>query len=324
MPVSLASIATSYRLEAKVFEKQYKDHLSNFRNWDQLSHSDKWILVEKNIGAYLSIDEVALSKGELYTIITNKASHGKKGSIIAIVEGTKIADVARVLKQIKPEERKKVIEVTLDMSPAMETIIEESFPSAYLVTDRFHVQQLVSDAVQEVRMIYRREAIKEENEALKKAKEDNQKYTAKTYSNGDTKKQLLARSRHLVFKPSGKWSKSQKERSEILFREFPEIKEAYDLSMMFRNCYELSKTQKEAKERFGNWYDKINESDIREFDICVNAVKVRENTILNYFINRSTNAGAESFNAKIKGFRSLVRGVSDKRFFLFRIFKIYG
>ncbi len=324
MPVSLVSIATSYRLKAKVFEKQYKDHLSNFRNWNQLSHSDKWILVEKNIGAYLSIDEVALSKGELYTIITNKASHGKKGSIIAIVEGTRITDVAKVLKKIKLKERKKVIEVTLDMSPAMEAIIKESFPNACLVTDRFHVQQLASEAIQEVRMGYRRKAIQEENEALKKAKETNKIYVAEIYSNGDTKKQLLARSRHLVFKPSNRWSKSQEERSKILFKEFPKIREAYNLSMMFRNCYELSKTQEEAQERFNKWYNKIDESEIREFDICVNTVKVHEETILNYFINRSTNAGAESFNAKIKGFRSVVRGVSDKKFFLFRIFKIYG
>lgn len=324
MPVSLANIATSYRLETKAFERQYKDHLSTFRNWDQLSHSDKWILIEKNIGAYLSIDEVALSKGELYTIITNKVARGKRGSIIAIVEGTRIVDVARVLKKIDLKDREKVIEVTLDMSPAMEAIIRESFPEAYLVTDRFHVQQLASEAIQEVRMGYRREALQEENDALKKAKEANKKYVVKTYSNGDTKKQLLARSRHLVFKPSSKWSESQEERSKILFKEFPKIKEAYNLSMMFRNCYELSKTQEGAKERFNKWYDKIDKSEIREFDICVHTVKAHEDTIVNYFINRSTNAGAESFNAKIKGFRSIVRGVRDKKFFLFRIFKIYG
>jgi len=324
MPASLANIATSYRLDAKVFERQYKDHLSNFRNWDQLNHSDKWIIIKKNIGAYLSIDEVALSKGELYTIITNKTAKGKKGSIIAIVEGTRVMDTASVLKQIRLKERKKVIEVTLDMSPAMEAIVKESFPNAYLVTDRFHVQQLTSEAIQEVRMGYRRKALEEENNALKKAKEANKKYVAKTYSNGDTKKQFLARSRHLVFKPSNKWSESQEERSKILFEEFPKIKEAYNLSMMFRNCYELSKTQEEAKERFNKWYKKIDESEIREFDICVNTVKAHEDTIVNYFINRSTNAGAESFNAKIKGFCSLVRGVRDKKFFLFRIFKIYG
>jgi transposase len=173
-------------------------------------------------------------------------------------------------------------------------------------------------------MSYRRKAIKEENDDLQKAKENNRKYIARTYSNGDTKKQLLARSRHLVFKPSGKWSRSQEERSKILFKEFPKIEKAYNLSMMFRNCYELSKTQKKARERFNNWYNKIENSEIREFDICVNTVKTHEDTILNYFINRSTNAGAESFNAKIKGFRSIVRGVRDKKFFLFRVFKIYG
>ncbi|HBR80691.1 TPA: DDE transposase, partial [Candidatus Uhrbacteria bacterium] len=47
-------------------------------------------------------------------------------------------------------------------------------------------------------------------------------------------------------------------------------------------------------------------------------------TILNYFNHRSTNASAESFNAKLKGFRALVRGVRDVKFFLFRVGKIYG
>ncbi|CAA7393999.1 hypothetical protein CHRY9393_03612 [Chryseobacterium fistulae] len=36
--------------------------------------------------------------------------------------------------------------------------------------------------------------------------------------------------------------------------------------------------------------------------------------ILNYFDNRSTNASAESFNAKIKNFRLQLRGVKDRAF----------
>ena len=39
-------------------------------------------------------------------------------------------------------------------------------------------------------------------------------------------------------------------------------------------------------------------------------------TILNLFMNRSTNAGAESFNAKVKAFRSQFRGVTDISFFI--------
>jgi len=45
---------------------------------------------------------------------------------------------------------------------------------------------------------------------------------------------------------------------------------------------------------------------------------------LNFFNNRSTNAAAESFNAKIKDFRRTFRGVADLSFFMFRLTKIYA
>ena len=52
----------------------------------------------------------------------------------------------------------------------------------------------------------------------------------------------------------------------------------------------------------------------------------RENyiDILNFFDNRSTNASAEAFNAKIKNFRAQLRGISDVKYFLFRLQKIYA
>ncbi|MDO6738837.1 transposase [Wenyingzhuangia sp. 2_MG-2023] len=46
--------------------------------------------------------------------------------------------------------------------------------------------------------------------------------------------------------------------------------------------------------------------------------------MLNYFINRSTNAAAESFNAKIKAFRTQFRGVKNLEFFLFRLTNIFA
>ena len=94
--------------------------------------------------------------------------------------------------------------------------------------------------------------------------------------------------------------------------------------MMFRNCYEKGTSIKDAKIRFNKWYDKIDEKKIEPLMIAAESIKLREENILNYFINRSTNASAESFNAKLKGFRILVRGVVDKKFHLFRIFKIFG
>ena len=52
------------------------------------------------MGPYLPIDETALSKGELYTIITNKKEKDKKGAIVAILSGTKVEPIIEQLLKI--------------------------------------------------------------------------------------------------------------------------------------------------------------------------------------------------------------------------------
>jgi transposase len=267
---------------------------------------------------------VALTQGELYTIVTNKAKHGKKGALVAIVKGTRAEDVIKALQRIPDRIRRMTSEITADMSPSMEQIARTVFRAATLVTDRFHVQQLVSEAVQEVRMLYRREAIKKENGAIIEAKKTGAKYAPVRFENGDTEKELLARSVHLLFKPSSKWYPQQKERAAILFAQFPQLKHAYDLSMYFRNIYETATSREDAKEKFKLWRIKVSLSNLPSFQIPADTIEAREETILNYFHDRSTNASAESFNAKLKNFRAVLRGVRDKTFFLFRVAKLYG
>lgn len=298
--------------------------MSGFNEWDQKEHADEWLIFPDNIGKRMSIDEVAVSNGELYTIITNKKAKGGKGSLAGVLSGTKASDIVPIIAKIPEEKRSIVKEVTLDMSHSMDTIIRNTFPNSTIVIDRFHVQKLVSQAVQEIRIEFRRAALKEENEEIKREQKEGRRYRSETYENGDTKKQLLARSRYLLFKSESKWTDSQKNRSAILFKEFPEIKKAYEISMMFRSFYEHSETKEEAKESLNKWYEKVKEKDIESFNIVADSIRLHETNILNYFENRSTNAGAESFNAKLKGFRSLVRGVRDKKFFLFRVSKLYG
>jgi transposase len=322
--VSLISIAESQQIPPKEFDKQYKDQLSGYHDWDQKSHADEWLLFPENIGERLSIDETAVSNGDLHTFITNKAAHGKKKALVAMTTGTKAEVMNKVLSTIPRIIRNTVKEVTLDMSNSMEAIIRFAFPYALIVIDRFHVQQLVSEAVQEIRLVLRRNALKEENEILKKCRQEKIKYTPVVFENGDTKKQLLGRSFHLLFKPKSKWTKSQEERAKVLFREFPEIKKAYDLSMLLRGCYETSHSILEAKKAFNNWYTQVEEKQIEQFFVVADTIRLHETTILNYFINRSTNASAESFNAKLKGFRTVVRGVRDKKFFFFRVAKLFG
>lgn len=298
--------------------------MSGYHAWNQKDHADKWILFEKNSGEHLAIDEVAVTNGELYTIVTNKAGKGGRGSLIAMVEGIKTKEMITVLANIPEEKRLAVTEVTLDMSNAMDAIIRASFPKADIVTDRFHVAQLVSEAVQDVRGTLRRAAITEETEAILMAKKEQKPYRPFMYENGDTKKQLLARSFHLLFKASSQWTERQHERAVILFREFPQIDEAYTLSMMFRSWYEHNTDKAQAREQLQKWYHTVEEKKIPSFIVAAQSIHAHEDTILNYFNHRSTNASAESFNAKLKGFRALVRGVRDIRFFLFRVGKLYG
>jgi transposase len=88
------------------------------------------------MGSHLSIDEVALSQGELYTIVTNKKFKGKKGSLVAIVTGTKAEQVIEQICKIDYNKRSLVKEITLDMANSMKLISKRCFPKAIQVTDR--------------------------------------------------------------------------------------------------------------------------------------------------------------------------------------------
>jgi transposase len=80
------------------------------------------------------------------------------------------------------------------MAGNMGLIVRKSFPNATLVIDRFHVQNLALDALQEIRIKHRWQAIDAENDAIENARNKNLKDGPKLLSNGDTLKQLLARS----------------------------------------------------------------------------------------------------------------------------------
>ena len=88
----------------------------------------------------MSLDEIALSYDELYTVVTNKEANGRKGAIVAIIKGTSAETVIKYLQKMPASKRRKVKEITLDMAPNMELIARRCFPAANLVTDRFHVQ----------------------------------------------------------------------------------------------------------------------------------------------------------------------------------------
>jgi transposase len=304
--------------------RQYRDYLSEFNTWEQKPHAKKWLIFPENIGPYLSIDETALSRGELYTIITNKSAKGKKGSIVAIFAGTKIEPIVEELLKISLEKRVKVKEITLDMANSMKIIAKKCFPKAIQVTDRFHVQKLAIEALQDIRIKHRWDAIDIENEQIKQARLTNTTYRSQMFDNEDTRKQLLARSRYLLYKSPQNWTENQYQRSRILFKEYPDIKLAYDLVQGLRNIFNTTTSIQVGYTKLAHWYKDVEQSGFKTFNTVANTITVNYRSILNYFINRSTNASAESFNAKIKAFRAQFRGVKNVEFFLFRLTTIFA
>jgi len=72
------------------------------------------------------------------------------------------------------------------MSDSMRKIVRSCFPKASRVIDRFHVQNLAYDAIQEMRIAHRWDAINEETDALEEAKLSGNKYIPEILENGDS------------------------------------------------------------------------------------------------------------------------------------------
>ncbi|WP_249356505.1 transposase [Maribacter sp. ACAM166] len=190
--------------------------------------------------------------------------------------------------------------------------------------DRFHVQKLALDALQQIRIKHRWEALDPENDAIENARSKSLKYTPVLLSNGDTLKQLLARSRYLLYKSSSKWTVNQSERAEILFKRYPDFEKAYKLCQNLSWIFNNTKDKTSALIPLAKWDEKVRQAKFKSFNTIARSMSIHYKNIPNYFDNRSTNASAESFNAKIKSFRAQFRGVRNVEFFLFILTNIFA
>ena len=316
--------------------KQYKEKISDYRNWEQLEHAEDYMLFPENFGADMSLDETCLSNGEVYTILTNKAAHGGKGALAAMVRGVASDVVSAILKKVPHEIRRRVKTVTTDLSSAMMLTVRTVFPGATLINDRFHVQQLVTEAIDQMRIAFRWEVLAEENKAIKEHRAKRKAAHTKAekelvgeweptrMENGETKPQIMARSRHIILMHRSKWNAQQQERAVILFRMFPKLEQAYNIYLELVDIFNKKSKPDVARLNLARWYNKVEAFGDDGFSKVIETFENHNATIINYFEDRLTNASAESFNAKIKAFRTQFRGVGDIRFFMFRLSTLYS
>lgn len=294
------------------------------------------MLFPDNFGKDMSLDETCLSNGEVYTILTNKAAHGGKGALAAMVRGVASDTVSDILKKVPRGIRRRVKSVTTDLSSAMMLTVRTVFPKAMLINDRFHVQQLVTDAIDQMRIGFRWQVLAEENKAIKEhrakrkavhtraEKELIGEWQPVRMENGETKPQIMARSRHIILMHKTKWNTQQQERAAILFCMFPKLEEAYNIYLELVDIFNKKSKPAEARLNLARWYNKVEAFGDDGFSKVVETFENHNATIVNYFQDRLTNASAESFNAKIKAFRTQFRGVGDIKFFMYRLATLYS
>lgn len=282
-------------MDGHLLERQYREHLSGYFDWEDRIHASEWLVFPENVGPHMSIDETSLSDGELYTVLTNKDAHGRRGSLAAIVAGTKAEVVRAALDHIPLEKRDLVEEMTMDLSSSMKKLVLMEFRNAKRTIDRFHVQKLALEAVQEMRIAHRWEALKSEHERKLHMRDTGELIPQETFSNGDTRPQLLVRSRYLLFKSAEKWTPSQKERSKILFEQYPDLERAYWLTHRLRMIYAETPRRSLANTRLAKWYLDVENSGFNAFKVIAATLRDRETEIINFLRQPSHKCGCGIF-----------------------------
>lgn len=337
-------------MNAKKLHRWYQDILSGFeqaKKSGSLRKNDRIIRIkgEREIlkipisnplemGEHMAIDEKLIGD-EFYTILSNRSS----GKIAFMVNSLKSAFILKALEPFE-NQRFKVKTVTRDLASNYDWLCRQAFMNAQHVADKFHVIKLGLEAIQSIRISNRQEALKkrklaleahQRKEALKKKKceefgesyrKKRFKYQEEILSNGDTVAQLLARSRGLLFKLKSKWSHSQQERSEVLFKKYPKLKTAYMIILQFRKWMakkQVGKTRSYKEEQLKRWYKRVKKQNIEDLNGFAATVKSNEGVILNYFEKGYTNAQAEALNRNIKKFIFINYGIRNHDYFMFRL-----
>ncbi|MES2417146.1 MAG: transposase [Bacteroidota bacterium] len=85
-------------------------------------------------------------------------------------------------------------------------------------------------------------------------------------SNDNTVKQLLARSRHLLYTKRDNWSKDQHHRAALLFERYPDIEKAYNLSQQRSRIFNNTADKLYAFARLAKWNEKVEQSGFKSFN----------------------------------------------------------
>jgi len=233
----------------------------------------------------LNIDETSFKKGQSYVTVVCDAVARR---VIDVEDGRtaqQVWDFSLKLEE-KGGDCNKIKQVASDMSSAYLKGIKDCFPEAKTVIDKFHVKQVLLNAMQEVR---REEQGKE----------------ARNRKAG----------RKLLMIPESRMTEQQAEKVQELSRKYPKTGRAFrmvqSLDVMYA-CY----TSGEADQRFKQLISWLKRSRLEPMKRAAATLIEHKTQIMAYFLTRLTNAIAEGINSLIQAGKRKARG--------FRTFRGYS
>lgn len=234
----------------------------------------------------ISIDEFKgnADRVKFQCILTNP----RKKTVLDILPERKVDSLCEYFAQFKPENRKQVKYVVMDMSSVFKSMAQSCFPNAEIVADKFHVQRLVAWAFEDMRKKVQTEFHKQ-------------------------RRRYFKRSRWIMLKDSEKLTEEQLEQLSHMLELSKPLAQAYYLLHEFRNFIH-SPDVHTAKKRLNDWYMHVGTTDPKEFERfhkCVETFTRWEREILNAFESGLSNGYTEGCNNKIKVIKRNAYGIRN-------------
>lgn len=228
----------------------------------------------------VGVDETSSRKGHRYISVFADLERAK---VIFATDGKDAPVVAAFKRDLESHKGRpeNVQEVCCDMSPAFITGFEESFPTAQLTFDRFHVTKILGDAVDQVR----REEQRDRPE--------------------------LKKSRYLWLTNPDNLKQRQQAALENLTQMKLKTARAYQLRLTFQDFWDLP--QEDAEPFLRKWFFWATHSRLEP--MCKAAWTIRRHWqgILRWFTSRVSNGVLEAINGLIQAAKARARGYRSNR-----------
>jgi transposase len=221
----------------------------------------------------IGVDELSFRKGQHYLTLVSDLESGR---ILWSKEGRSAATLEAFFAEVGPEACARIRHVAIDMFEAYAQAIRKWLPNAELIYDRFHVQQLASKAVDEVRRAeWRRLRGTDAARAIKHLR------------------WALLRNPWNVTPSEGERLSVLPQQNKLLYRAYL-LKEA--LAQIYRSLY----TPGWARRRLEEWLSWASRSRLEPFRKVGRTIRRYFEGVLAYFKTGYTNSRAEGLNTKAR------------------------